>query len=133
MSTRVRLTRRYEFAAAHRLNGLSPTHKCSRLHGHNYALEVTVSATDLANGFVIDAGDLDICITPVLARIDHRCLNELDLGDPAAVAMASQPTAENIARYFWVALQYLGRDERQSLESVRVYENPRLWAEVRRE
>ena len=141
---RIYLTRRYEFEAAHQLNGLVPQHKCSRLHGHNYRMDITVSVDDadpepkngLKNGMVLDAEALDVSVRPVLKRIDHRFLNELGETPDEAVAfepMRSQPTAENIARWAWWRLAFIGNGGQQRLESIRVQENSRLWAEVRRE
>jgi len=86
---RLMLTRRYEFAAAHQLNGLRPNHKCARLHGHNYVLEITVTGAggveerppDAAPGMVIDAGDIDISVRPVITRLDHQHLNGLGFND----------------------------------------------------
>lgn len=140
---RIYLTRRYDFEAAHQLNGLPEHHKCSRVHGHNYRVEITVSVDDadeqngLKNGMVLDAEALDVYLRPVLSRIDHRFLNELGGDDPDTQRefepMRSQPTAENIARWAWKRLAYVGNGGQQRLEAIRVYENERLWAEVRGE
>lgn len=64
------ITRRYEFSAAHRIEGHP---KCGRLHGHNYAMEVSVSSPVLANGMVMDFADLDEHVkVAVLDVVDHR-------------------------------------------------------------
>lgn len=126
------LTRRYTFAAAHRLIGMRERHKCSRFHGHNYAVEITVTGP-LENGLIVDAADLDVCVGPVLARLDHNDLNKLaEEGGP--VAILAQPTVENIAIYLWDALRFLRRESTGSydLDRLRVYENDRTWAEITR-
>jgi 6-pyruvoyltetrahydropterin/6-carboxytetrahydropterin synthase len=126
----ITLTRRYSFSASHRLIGMRERHKCSRLHGHNYVVEITVSGP-LTNGLIVDAGDLDICMGPVIARLDHVDLNEL-AEHGGAEAILAQPTVENIAQYLWEALRFLRRDSTGSfaLHRVRVYENERIWAEA---
>jgi len=61
------------FSAAHFLT--IPGHKCERLHGHNYAVSVTVEGpVDERTGFVIDFADLKKILRPALDRVDHRLL-----------------------------------------------------------
>ena len=80
------------FAAAHRL----PEHegKCSRLHGHTYGLEVTVTGTPQsvgpAAGMVIDFADLKRRVSELLVeRLDHQVLNDLFDFVPTAEAVAA--------------------------------------------
>ncbi len=99
----VYLTRRYRFAAAHRLNNdsLSPEDnailygKCNSPygHGHNYALEVTVAGrVNPATGMTIDLGRLDRLVQEeVLDRLDHAHLN-LDV----EALRETIPTTENL-------------------------------------
>jgi len=129
---RVRLTRVYQIACAHQLHGLREGHKCGRMHGHNYRIEITLSADELdLTGMVLDAEHVDTSIAPVLKRLDHHTLNECDDGTPAGARMAAQPTAENIALYLWERLAFMSRGDRYRMTSVRVHENDRLYAEVR--
>ena len=107
----MRLTRRYRFAAAHRLNSpeFSPEEnrrlygKCNNPfgHGHNYTLEVGVSGPlDRATGRVVDVAALDRIVEEnVLSRYDHQDLNSV-APDFARVP----PTAENIAERIREAL-----------------------------
>lgn len=146
---RVLLTRRYRLECAHRLNGLRDGHKCSRLHGHNYEVQLTVAmpADKLVNGMVIDAENLDTDVRPVFAKLDHHFLNELGGEEPlpgmepgqqihlhglrsAFAPLNEQPTAENFALYLWRRLQFLSNNGSKRLVRVRVYENEDLWAEV---
>lgn len=126
------ITYRKQFAAAHRLTGMRAAHKCSELHGHNYTLEVTVSpgAKGFVNGLVIDTSDLQVAIGPVLARVDHKTLNEAEISGPEAETLKAQPSAENLALWFWAALKFIGNDGRLTLRRVRVYETDHLWADV---
>jgi len=89
------LTVGFTFEAAHCL----PEHRgeCSRLHGHSYRLEVTVSGPVGPDGMVVDFGRLKQLVREtVIDRVDHRYLNELY---PFA------PTCENLALRFWQDLQ----------------------------
>ena len=105
------LTRRYRFSASHRLHNESFGEqqnreiygKCNNPHGHghNYALEVTVSGPVAANtGMVCDLGELDGCVAErVLARFDHQNLNLCsDFTDMV-------PTTENLAVAIFDILQ----------------------------
>lgn len=87
----VSITKAFTFEAAHVL----PRHpgKCSRMHGHSYLLEVTVTGpVQEHDGMVIDFDALATQVKElVIARVDHRLLNEL----------VENPTAENLALQFW--------------------------------
>jgi 6-pyruvoyltetrahydropterin/6-carboxytetrahydropterin synthase len=105
------LTRRYLFSASHRLHSddMSPAEnaatygKCNNPygHGHNYALEVTLSrAVDASTGMVCNLVDLDDFVhREVLERFDHRNLNML-----AEFAQAV-PTTENLCAAIYDILQ----------------------------
>jgi 6-pyruvoyltetrahydropterin/6-carboxytetrahydropterin synthase len=91
------LVRTFHFEAAHSLAGAPEGHKCRRMHGHSYRVDVhVVGQVDSDAGWVMDFGEIDRAVAPVIARLDHRDLNTLD--DLAA------STAEMIARYIWDAL-----------------------------
>lgn len=86
------ITREFTFEAAHHLPPVGPDHKCFRLHGHLFRVEVTVAGTvDPAMGWVMDFGDLARAGHEVLAALDHRVLNE--------VPGLEVPTSENLARW----------------------------------
>ena len=99
----VRLTRRYRFAASHRLDtaALSPEEnrklygKCNNPygHGHDYVLDVILEGQPDGNGQLVDRRAVDELVSgQVLARLDHRNLN-VDLPEFAGVI----PTTENLA------------------------------------
>lgn len=106
------ITRRYRFAASHRLH--SPhfsdeeNHrlygKCSNQygHGHNYVLEVTVTGpVDPATGMVANLGQLDPFVEQeVMEPFDHKYLNA-DVPEFAACV----PTTENVCREIYRRLQ----------------------------
>lgn len=122
---KISLTRRYRFAASHRLHRPNFTAseneriygKCSNPygHGHNYALEVTLSgAVDPATGMVANLGELDPFVErEVVEAFDHRYLNE-EVAEFADVV----PTAENICREIFRRLKTFpaARLERVRLE-----------------
>jgi 6-pyruvoyltetrahydropterin/6-carboxytetrahydropterin synthase len=106
------LTRRYRFAASHRLHRPEFSEaenarvygKCSNPHGHghNYELEVTVTGpVDPATGMIANLGDLDPFVErQVVEPFDHKYLNE-----EVAEFAAEVPTAENICREIYRRLK----------------------------
>jgi len=106
----MRLDVEFTFAAAHRL----PRYEgpCFRMHGHNYRFLVAVQGeVDPATGMIADFGAIkDTVREHVLARVDHRNLNDL----------LENPTAENIARWIWEVLE----PRLEGLAEVRLYEIP---------
>ena len=106
------LHRRYAFAASHRLHSpqLSEDEnwraygKCNNPygHGHNYALEVTVTGpVDPATGMIANLGDLDPFVErEVLAAFDQKNLNE-----EVAEFQTTVPTTENVCREIFRRLQ----------------------------
>lgn len=115
------VSKQFEISCSHVL----PNHrgKCSRLHGHNYKVEVTVSASAVCKhkgksteGMVLDFGDLkEIFKNDVDAQLDHRHLNS---------QMLEVPTAENLASFIFTALDltiYNSRNECQEERDVELY------------
>ncbi len=116
---RVRIAATYSFEAAHRLPHLPDGHKCKRLHGHNYRLDVAIAGPLDARGFVIDYAELDAVVQPLVDSLDHRYLNEIDGLD--------NPTSEVMALWFRTRIMASlpGYDP-----VVRIWETPRYWVEV---
>jgi 6-pyruvoyltetrahydropterin/6-carboxytetrahydropterin synthase len=116
---KITITRRFEFAAAHHLNGLREWHKCARNHGHNYNVDVSVEGPLDENGMVLDAELVDAAVGPIVKDLDHHDLNEI----------MPQPTAENIALFLFQRVAPLIPTPCR-LVAVTVGENGRLAAEV---
>ena len=92
---RVELSREFTFEAAHRLPNVPPEHKCFRLHGHSYRIDVCVSGVvDETTGWLVDYGEIREFVEPLLRReLDHRTLND--------VPGLENPTAERLCAWLW--------------------------------
>lgn len=114
----MRVTQCFTFEAAHRLPNVPDGHRCKRMHGHSYRVELTLAGpVDPQTGFVVDFFDVEAAFGPILARLDHHTLNEVEgLGNP---------TAENIARWIWRHAKPL----MPLLVHVRLYETSMCWAD----
>lgn len=87
------------FAAAHQLKMVAE--KCENLHGHNWKIEIGVAGENLNNaGVLIDFGKLKQHVSVIMAGLDHKFLNELDMFNDAY-----PPSSENIAHYIAHTLQ----------------------------
>ena len=95
---RIELAREYRFEAAHRLPRLPASHKCARLHGHSFRFEVVLEGeVDERTGFLIDFGEVDEIVQPLLSRLDHFYLNEID--------GLENPTSEVFSAWLWQRLR----------------------------
>jgi len=144
----MQITTRLEFDAGHRI----PCHKsqCRNLHGHRYAIEITLSGDIIQledtsdNGMVMDFSDVKAIARRAVVDVwDHAFLvykNDsvvLDflksLPDHKTVIMNSVPTAENMAAEAFRILQAEYQDtygNHLRLERVRLYETPNSWADA---
>lgn len=90
----MKVFREFRFEAAHSLPDAPPGHKCRRLHGHSYRLVVFVDGPiEAATGWVIDFGELRKVVDPLIERLDHHHLNEIE--------GLEKPTAEMITKWIW--------------------------------
>lgn len=87
------------FEAAHLLPNVDDKwHKCGRLHGHNYVLQIWVEgAVNPKTGWVIDYWDIQNKFQVIWQKLDHHYLNE--------IPGLENPTAENIVRWIWKELE----------------------------
>ena len=117
-----RIAKSFSVEAAHQLGGLPDNHKCGRVHGHSYAVEVIIASGCLVGpGFVIDFGELDPLKQHLAQTFDHRLLNDV---------LAVQPTSENVARVIWEwCAAELPLSHGAFVEAVRVSETATTWAE----
>lgn len=115
-----RITKEFHFSASHQLMSLPSGHQCSRLHGHNYIVEVELSAQELnEHGFVRDYEELSALKRYIDDSFDHRHLNDV-LGH-------DRVTAECLAKHFydWCRARF------PATSAVRVSETAKTWAEYR--
>jgi 6-pyruvoyltetrahydropterin/6-carboxytetrahydropterin synthase len=88
----------FTIEAAHLLPHVPPGHKCGRLHGHSFRIQVHVKGPlDQHLGWIVDFADVKAAFRSIEERIDHRYLNEIE--------GLENPTSENIARWIWGQLR----------------------------
>lgn len=118
------ISKRFPFEAAHWLSGLPEGHKCGRLHGHSYTVEVLLEATELTEpGFVVDFSELAALKRHLDERYDHQLLNDV---------LDVRPTSENLAKvlFDWCNAHILLPDGAR-ITAVRVSETATTSAEYR--
>ena len=114
----MKIAKSFTFDAAHWLPNVAPDHKCHRMHGHTYRVEIACSGKLDERGMVCDYAEIAEAWRVAEAEIDHRVLNE--------VPGLENPTTEVLA--LWI-VGHLCR-ALLSLASVRVYESSSSWCEV---
>jgi queuosine biosynthesis protein QueD len=95
VSMRVELARDFTFEAAHRLPHVPPDHKCHRMHGHSFRIEVGLAGeVDPATGWLVDFAEIAAVVEPLIqGELDHRALND--------VPGLENPTSEQLCRWLW--------------------------------
>ncbi len=118
MSPRYTLKVITDFAAAHSLRNYPGD--CSQLHGHNWKIEVEVTATTLDNiGIGVDFKQIRKQTNAVCDRLDHTHLNEISPFNEI------NPTAENIAAYIYTELAKKLNDGTTQVTAITVWETER--------
>ena len=84
--------------AAHRLPHVPEGHKCARLHGHSFRIELHLSGpVDPQAGWVMDFADVKAAFKPIYERLDHHYLND--------IPGLENPTSERLAIWIWERLK----------------------------
>jgi 6-pyruvoyltetrahydropterin/6-carboxytetrahydropterin synthase len=88
----------FTIEAAHRLPHVPAGHKCARLHGHSFRIELRVTGEpDPQAGWIMDFGEIKAAFEPLYAQLDHHYLNDIEGLD--------NPTSERLAQWVWARLK----------------------------
>ena len=88
----------FKFDAAHFLPCVPHGHKCAKLHGHSFRVEIYVRGeVDPQAGWVMDFARITEAFEPVLEKLDHKNLNDIE--------GLQNPTSENLCRWIWQRLK----------------------------
>jgi len=91
---RVELKKTFQFEAAHSLPKLPRDHKCHRLHGHSFKVDIVVAGEcNPELGWLVDYADIADAFDPYWRQLDHNHLNDIE--------GLENPTSENIAKWIW--------------------------------
>jgi len=120
----VTISKTFDFDAAHFLPNVPDNHKCKRLHGHTYRVEVQlrgdVHEDGPQQGMVLDYAAIALVWEPIHGLLDHRLLNE--------VPGLENPTTEILAPF----ILNIFASALPEVVAVRVYESSTTWCEARR-
>lgn len=88
----------FQVEAAHFLPNVPAGHKCRRMHGHSFRIEIHVSGpVGDETGWVMDFAELKQAFRPLFEQLDHHCLNDIE--------GLENPTSEHLARWIWARLK----------------------------
>lgn len=88
----------FRFEAAHFLPNVPETHPCKKTHGHSYRVKLFVKGNiNPEIGWIMDFTEIKNIFTPILSKIDHSLLNEIE--------GLENPTCENLAVWIWNQLK----------------------------
>ena len=120
----ITIAKQFTFDAAHSIPTMPEGHKCRRLHGHTYQVEIRLMGEPDENWILIDYGDIEKIWLPMHVALDHQHLNE--------VPGLGNPTTENLVVYILERLRTAFRaHENIDFLTVRVSESSTTWAEGR--
>jgi len=110
----------FTIEAAHRLPNLPADHKCARLHGHSFNVEIACGGPiDPHKGWIIDYADIKQAFQPLYDQLDHNYLND--------IPGLQNPTSEILAVWIWERL----KPELHNLTAVIVHETCTTTCEYR--
>lgn len=116
---KVTISKQFDFDAAHRLPHVARGHKCARMHGHTYRVEIGVEGEPDKRGMVCDYAEIAAAWAPIGKRLDHHTLN--------SIRGLENPTTEILAPWILKRIRKSGLP----VTFVRVYESATTWCEVR--
>jgi len=93
-----RLTKDFRFEAAQTLPNVPADHKCGRMHGHSFKVEISVDGKmDPETGWVYDHARISRAMDPIMEQLDHAYLNDIE--------GLENPTIEVMAHWLWEKLE----------------------------
>ena len=94
----MQIFKQFRIEAAHRLPNVPEGHKCARLHGHSFLIELRLEGPlDPQLGWVMDYADVKAAFDPLYRQLDHHYLNDIE--------GLENPTSEHLARWIWRQLK----------------------------
>jgi len=88
----------FTIEAAHRLPHVPAGHKCARLHGHSFRVELRVSGEpEPHSGWIMDFAEIKAAFHPLYEQLDHQYLNDIE--------GLENPTSERLAQWIWARLK----------------------------
>ena len=88
----------FTLESAHRLPNVPAGHKCARVHGHSFRIEIHVAGpVDARLGWVMDFADIKAAFRPLYDQLDHHYLND--------IPGLENPTSEVLAQWIWAKLK----------------------------
>ncbi|HEY8900435.1 MAG TPA: 6-carboxytetrahydropterin synthase QueD [Chthoniobacterales bacterium] len=119
---RARLTKDFRFESAQTLPKLPPGHKCARMHGHSFLVEISVEGeVNPETGWIYDHSQISRAMDPLVEQLDHAYLNE--------IPGLENPTIELMAGWFWKILA----PQLPGLAEIVIHETPRARCSYRGE
>lgn len=131
-----KLTKEFSFDAAHMLDGHCG--KCNNLHGHTYKLKIYVFSNELlndisSNGMVIDFKDLKEIAKPIVDKLDHSFIYNLNNDNESSIAnilikdnkkvfpINMRTTCENLSKYIYDSLKPMFKNYKIA---IKLFETP---------
>lgn len=129
------IAKRFTFDAAHHLPTMPEGHKCRRMHGHTYEVELVLRGQVQPSGILVDYGAIAEVWEPINAVLDHHTLNEIE--------GLEIPTTENLVGWIYAWFYKRSRDSKgdmrltnegwlvwNHLHSIRIKESATTWCEM---
>ncbi len=115
------------FDAAHSLRGYDGD--CANLHGHTWTVEVYVEGEELNElGLLVDFKEVKKHTNEIIQQFDHHYINQL----PEFQEGKLNPTAENLSKYIYDALDAKIAGLSINVKKITVWESPKACATYRR-